>query len=254
MTNTNDKTLGIVLSALPVNDHWQFVHIYTQQMGRITCRVPLPARGRRASQMRTLLTPMTVLDLILCRRDGSTPGNLQADELLQIQEVRTVSSPYMLTLTHPDKATQCLYMAELTDRTVREVEANQNLWQYITGSLEVLENLEADWANFHLVFTAGLARQLGFSIDPEGYRPGYCLDLNEGVFTPTPPSHPYYLNPESAKWFQRLLLLDYRSLGSLKLNRLQRSALLDMELAFLSLHVPEMGTLKSIEVLKTLFD
>lgn len=254
MANMNDKTLGIVLSVTPVSDHWQFVHIYTQQLGRVTCRVPVAAHGRRASQMRQLFTPMTVLDLVLGSTGGSSLASIAAGSILVIREVQVVSSPYLFTMSHPDKATQCLFMAELIDHTVREVEPNAQLWQYIMGSLEVIENLESDYANFHLVFTLGLTRQLGFYIDPEGYQPGYMLDLREGAFLPGPVAHPYYLTPESARWYHRLLLLDFRSLSTLRLNRLQRAALLDMTLAFLDQHIPEMGALRSVEVLKTLFD
>lgn len=254
MTTLKDKTPGIVLSSIPINDHWQFVHIYTERLGRITCRVPLASRGRRASQMRQTFTPMTMLDLVLSGFRGALPNTTTASEILQIQELSIVRSPYYMTLSHPEKATQCLFMAELIDHTVREVEANAQLWQFITGSLEILESLDRDWANFHLVFICGLARQLGFYIAPEGYMPGQQLDLLEVAFTSEPIPHPYYLNAESAHWFHHLLLLDYSTLGNIKLNRLQRAALLDMALAFLNLHIPEMGKLHSVEVLRTLFE
>lgn len=254
MATLNDKTLGIVLSTIPVNDHWQFVHIYTKEMGRITCRIPQHTRGKQASQMRNLLAPLTLLDLVLTDLKGSAPHAGTAEKILQIKEVQLISSPYLLTMSHPDKASQCLYMAELIDHTVREIEPNPYLWQFLTGSMEILENLEEDWANFHLVFTNGLTRQLGFSIDPDQYQPGYLLDLKEGLFTPGPIHHPIYLNAESAKWYHRLLRLDYSTLGSLPLNRQQRAALLDMELAFLNQHIPEMGTLRSIDVVKSLFE
>lgn len=254
MANTTDKTLGIVLNAIPINDHTQFVHIYTEMLGQVTCRVPVATRGKRASQLRNLLTPMTMLDLVLAGVNGANPSPASANEILQIKEANIITSPFMWTISHPEKATQCLYMAELISHTVKEVEANPALWQYITGSLEILENIDQGTANFHLVFTMGLTRQLGFSIDATGYQPGYLFDMIEGAFTAGPLFHPIYLNAESAKWFHRLLLLDYRDMDALSLNRLQRAALLDIELAFLSQHIPEMGTLRSIDVLKSLFD
>ena len=254
MATLNDKTLGIVLSTTPINDHTQFVHIYTEQIGRITCRVPLSSRGRKASQMRSILTPMSILELVLSGRNGTDPSNAATQDILQIKEAHIVRSPYMLTLSYPDKGAQCLYMAELIDHTVREVEANAPLWDFIVGSLDILEQMETGWANFHLVFTHGLTCLLGFSIDPGSYTEGSCLDLKEGCFTTSPILHPLYLNPESAMWFHRLLQLDYSTLATLQLNRQQRAALLDMELAFLSEHIPEMGKLRSVEVLKELFE
>ena len=246
MTTRTDKTQAIVLTCIPLNDHAQLVHFYTQMYGRVTCRVPLASRGKKAGQMRTMMTPMTVLDLVL----GGKPN----DEIRMISEAQVVQSPYLLTIRHPDKAAQCLYMAELIAHTVREVEANPRLWQFITGSLRVLEECEAGWANFHLVFTSGLTSQLGFSVDTDAYEPGMRLDLTEGTFTSGPIYHPYYLNEESARWFCRLLDTTYDTMQALQLRRDERAALLDMQLAFLGQHIPEMGRLKSLEVLKSLFD
>lgn len=214
--------------------------------GRVTCRIPLSTRGKKAIQMRTMMTPMTMLDLVLT-------GNPK-DEIRQIGEAQVLQSPYMLTLSHPDKGAQCIYMAELLAHTVRELEPNLRLWQYISGSLEILENCDAGWANFHLIFTTGLSSQLGFSIDTEEYKPGCQFDLIEGQFTTSTISHPYYLNATSASWFCRLIDTRFDEMEQLKLNRQERAALLDMQLAFLGQHIPEMGQLKSVEVLKSLFD
>lgn len=246
MAQPTDKTQAIVLTTTPINDRTQFVHFYTERFGRVTCRVPLASRGKKANQMRTLMTPMTRLDLVLAGK----PSN----EIRQLGEVQVIQSPYMLTISHPGKGAQCLFMAELLAHTVREVEANPRLWAFVTGCLEILENCEAGWANFHLLFTCGLCSQLGFSIDTEEYAEGCRFDLIEGQFTTAPIHHPYYLNEQSAHWFCRLFETRFDEMDRLELNRAERSALLDMELAFLGQHIPEMGQLKSLDVLKSLFE
>ena len=241
----SDKTAAIVLCTIPINDHTQFVHFYTEQRGRITCRIPLVSRGKRASQLRNMMTPMTLLQLDL------KPGH---GDILQIQEAEIIRSPYMITMTEPGKAAQCMFMAELTHRVVRplEQEPDQQLWQFLMHSLDVLENADQGWTNFHLVFTCQLTSLLGFSIDASEYQDGYLFDLTEGVFTPGPIYHPYYLTAESAKWLHRVLLTSYDEMASLPLNQEGRNIMLDILLAFLQQHLPEMGTLKSVEVLRSL--
>lgn len=246
MAAENDKTQAIVLSTVPINDHSQFVHLYTEQFGRMTCRIPLASRGKRANLLRTMMTPMTVLDLVLKGRP--------AQEIRQIGEAQLLQSPYALSASHPDKAAQCLYMAELLAHTVREEEANPHLWDFILSSLAVLEQCETGWANFHLIFTCGLVAQLGFRVDTSGFESGCRFDLVEGIFTTGIISHPYYLNEESAKWFCRLLDTHYGNMDQLVLSRAGRSYLLDILLLFLDQHIPEMGHLKSVDVLKTLFE
>lgn len=241
-----DKTLALVLSTVLLNDHTQLVHLYTQALGRVTCRIPVVSRGKKASRLRNMMTPMTLLDVVL--------GGRPSDRIRSISEANVVQSPYLLTLAHPDKATQCLFMAELIAHTVREEEANPRLWEFISGSLSVLENADTGWSNFHLVFTSGMIQLLGFSIDTESYVPNACFDMREGVFTTSVITHPFYLNAESAKWFCQVLELRYDTMHLLTLNHLERSALLDMLIAFLGQQIPEMGQLRSVEILKTLFN
>lgn len=246
MTASDDKTLGIVLTTVKLNDHTQLVHFYTQSKGRVTCRVPLASRGKRASQLRNMITPMSVLELVL--------GGHPSDAIRPIAEARIVQSPYLLTLDHPDKSAQCLYMAELVAHTIREEEAEPRLWNYLTASLEVLEHCEAGWENFHLVFTCGLTRLLGFSVDTSLYTPGCCFDMIEGTFTTGLIPHAYYFNAESSKWFCRMVETQYDTMHQLSFSPNQRAAMLDMLLAFLAQQIPEMGQLRSVDVLKTLFN
>jgi len=246
MSEETSKTQAIVLTTVPINDHTQFVHFYTEKFGRITCRIPLTSRGKRANQLRTMMTPMTVLEIVL---KGSPMQDIR-----QIGEAQILQSPYLFTLTHPDKSSQCLYMAELIAHTVREEESNPQLWNYILGSLEVLEHCEKGRANFHLIFTCGLISQLGFSVDTEQYEEGSRFDLIEGTFTKDVIQHPYYLNEETAKWFRKLFDTHFDTMDQLELNRSGRSTLLDILLVFLGQHIPEMGHLQSIEVLKSLFE
>lgn len=246
MATKSDKTRAIVLTSITVNERTQLVHFYTEMFGRVTCRVSQVSRGKKANHTRTMTTPMTMLDLVLT-------GNPK-DEIRQIGEAQILHSPYMLSLSDPTKGAQCLYMAELLHHTVRELEPNPRLWQYISGSLEILENCEAGSANFHLIFTAGLCGQLGFSIDTNDYEPGCQFDMIEGQFTTATILHPFYLNATSAAWFCKMIDTRFDEMEQLKLNHQQRAALLDMQLAFLGQHIPEMGQLKSVEVLKSLFE
>lgn len=246
MAELSDKTRAIVLTSTPVNDRTQFVHFYTEVQGRVTCKIPLASRGKKAQQLRTQMSPMTLLELVL-------RGNPN-DEIKQIAEVEVIRSPYTMTFSHPEKASQCFFMAELLAHTVREEESNPRLWNYLIYSMDRLEHCEKGWSNFHLVFTKGLTGLLGFEVDADEYQPGHQFDLIEGTFTDQTIYHPYYLNEQSAAWFCRLLKTSYDTMHELQLNKQGRAALLDIQLAFLAQQIPEMGTLKSIEVLKSLFD
>jgi len=244
MTNSAIKTKGVVLSTVPYNDRTQFVHIYTEQLGKVTCKITL-SRLRRSGGQRTLYAPLSLLDMVLEGKPGQ--------ELRQIQEATLLLSPYMLSMSDPGKTAQCLYMAELLDRTIKQIEPDAKLWQFVSHSVELLQLTTEGSANFHLVFTTRLCFHLGFRVDNSQWQPGMQFDISEGIYTLLPIYHPYYLTAESASWLHALLDTGFSNLHELHLNRDQRNTLLDMMLTFIRIHMPEIGNLRSVEILKELF-
>jgi len=239
-----DKTAGIILSTVPYDDHTSFLHIYTERFGKVTYRAPLRRTKRQAAE-RMMLAPMTVLAMEVEHH----PGN----DIQKIREMHMLSSPYAFIMNHPIKAAQCLFMAELLDKTIREEESNPGLFRFIRQSIELLELTEAGCANFHLIFFIRLCHLLGFCIDRDTYSDGARFDISEGVFTLAPINHPFYLTAESAYHFHRMLQVGFSDMQQVALNREQRNRLTDMLLLFLKIHLPEMGEIRSTEVLKELF-
>lgn len=244
MANSTIKTQGVVLSTVPYNDRTQFVHIYTEQLGKVTCKITL-SRLRHSGGQRTLYAPLSMLEMVLETKPGQ--------ELHSIQEATLLLSPYMLSMSNPGKTAQCLYIAELLDRTIKQVEADEKLWQFVSHSVELLQLTTSGSANFHLIFTTRLCFHLGFHVDNEQWQPGMQFDISEGVYTLSPIYHPYYLTAESTSWLHALLDTGFSTLDQLHLTREQRNILLDMMLTFIRIHLPEVGNLRSVEVLKELF-
>ena len=192
-----------------------------------------------------LYAPLSVLDMILEGRPGQ--------EVQSIKEASLLLSPYTLSMTDPGKTAQCLYMAELLDKAIREVEVNARMWQFVSQSVELLQLSGAGSDNFHLIFTTRLCYLIGFHVDNTTWQPGMQFDFREGIYTDLPIYHPYYLTPESTEWLHQLLDTNFAHLDDLRLTREQRNILLDMMLTFLRIHLPEVGTLRSVDVLKELF-
>ena len=245
-----EKTQGIVLTTIPYNDRTLFVHVLTEALGKVTCRVSASRSPRRAIS-RLMLAPMTLLELIVSRAPQQ--------EICTIREARLLHSPHgaaagQVGLHGLTGMAQCAYLAELLDKTVREVERNDRLWSFVRQGIELMALAGPGQANFHLIFTSRLAYLLGFRVDTERYAEGMMFDVSEGVFTHGPIYHPYYLRPESAAWLVRLLRTDFAHMADLTLSRAQRDVLLDMMLTYLRIHLPAMGELRSVAVLKEVFD
>lgn len=246
-----EKTLGIVLGTVPYNDNTQFVHIYTERFGKVTYKTSI--KQRKNGQSRMTFAPMTLLELDV--------EHAESAELQKIKECSLVSSPLAIGMNAPAKYSQYLFVAELVDKSVCEVEPNPVLWDFLLNSLEALcflQSLSVDASqdyyteNFHLLFLAKLFTPLGFGIESSNYKKGMNFDMIEGRFTEETILHPYYLNSVSAEYLYNLLSLDYSAVGTLHLTANEKNIMLDILMSFLKIHIPEIGTINSAEVIKTI--
>jgi DNA repair protein RecO (recombination protein O) len=239
-----EKTLGVVLSTIPYNERTQFLHVYTERFGKVTYRLKVDV-GRRRAADRLIQAPLTLLEM-----------DVQHSPTQQIQtlgETRILQSPYEASMAQPDKMAQCMFVAELLDKCIHEEEANPALFAFIRQSIELLALTPGSDANFHLSFVMRLCPLLGFQIDTSNYCPGMQFDIREGIFTDRPIPHPEYLNAESSRYFYETLHAHYSDLAQLRFNREQRNYWIDTLLLYLKAHLPEMGELKSLDILKELF-
>lgn len=239
-----EKTLGVVLTSIPHNDRTQFLHVYTERFGKVTYRVKI-AVGRRRAAERLAQAPLTLLEMEV--------QHIPTQQIQNLGETRILQSPYEASMAEPGKMAQCMFLAELLDKSIVEVEPNPELFEFVRKSIELLALSEGSSANFHLAFVMRLCHLLGFQINTEHYQPGMQFDIHEGVFTDQPIPHPYYLNAESSRYLYEGLQMSYADLTQLSLSREQRNYWLDTLLLYLKAHLPEMGELRSLAVLKELF-
>ena len=79
----------------------------------------------------------------------------------RLREVR-IDQPYLHIPTNPSKQAILLFLAEFLTYATRDEQQNVPLFLFIRSSLLWLDETEARFANFHLVFMARMSRFLGF--------------------------------------------------------------------------------------------
>lgn len=238
------KTLGIVLHLIPYNDKVAVAHLYTREYGRTSFLFP-QGNGRKARMYRPLFMPFSILELDIDYRNTR--------EIQKIVEART-ALPLQNIYTDPVKNAETLFLAEMLGQTLKEPEPNPQLFAFVAQAIQVLNLIDEGKANFHLCFLLQLCSFLGFSPNMESYRPGYCFDMLNGIFTSTRPLHAYVLAPREAEIFAQLTRMDFNNLRYFHFNRGERNAVLDRILTYYRLHQPGIGELRSPEILKALFD
>jgi DNA repair protein RecO (recombination protein O) len=109
---------------------------------------------------------------------------------------------------------------------------------------------EENFVNFHLFFLLQLSRFLGFyPKENSNVSNADFFDLKEGLFTVSPPVHPYFIEGVVTKDLLFFLNQNIDSVKNFSSGTTRRRNLLNALVTFYQLHLPEMGKIKSLDVL-----
>ena len=239
-----EKTLGIVLHIIPYNDKIAVAHLYTERYGRASYLFP-QGTGKKARMFRSLFMPFSILELDIDHRNSR--------ELQKIVEAHTVM-PLQNIYADPVKNAEALFLSEVLFRAVKDTEPDERLFRFIYDSIQVLEYTDKGIANYHLVFLFHLLRYLGIFPNVTHRQEEVYFDLQNGVFTSVPPLHTHYLGIEETKIFNRLLKITYENMSLYTFSRQERVQIIQRILEYYHLHLPDFSEIKSLSVLRSLFD
>lgn len=238
------RTNAIVLRSLKYSDSQVIVDMLTEQSGRVSfiCRLAKTAKGKLKKQ---LFQPLTILEITYDSRPRVT---------LQRIVDASIRQPFGSIPFHPYKLTISLFIAEFLLYSTRDEQQDLPLYQYVESSVRWLDATVRSFANFHLVFMMRLSRFIGFFPNLEDYRSGDFFDLRNGTFSTLPPLHPDYLNPQESAKIGLLMRMNYESMHLFAMTRAERNRCTELILDYYRLHVPGFPELKSLPVLRELFD
>lgn len=239
------KTQGIVLRTLKYKDTSLIADIYTEVAGRLSFMIAIP-RSRKAAVKSVLFQPLALVELEADFRPNAT--------IYKVKEAKSLY-PFATLPYDPYKSAIALFLSEFLYRAVREESENRPLFSYLYHSIIWLDECREGFANFHLVFLMRLSRFLGLYPNLEDYHAGDYFDLQNACFTALRPQfHSNYIAPEEAARLTRLMRMNYDTMHLFAMNRAERARCLSIINDYYSLHLPDFPQLKSLEVLKELFD
>jgi DNA repair protein RecO (recombination protein O) len=237
------KTVGIVLHTLKYNDTSNIVDIYTRENGRASFLVPLP-RSRKSAVKAVLFQPLSMIEFEADYRPMAT--------LYRIKEAKSWY-PFRTLPYDPYKSSIAMFLAEFLYRALREEAENEPLFAYLEHSIHWLDECEANFSNFHLVFLMRFSRFLGLYPNTDDYSRGCFFDMMNACFTPLQPSHSAFLKPEEASHINLLMRMNYETMYLFAMSRAERNRCLTIINDYYRLHLPDFPVLKSLDVLKELF-
>nr|WP_317631448.1 DNA repair protein RecO [uncultured Flavobacterium sp.] len=233
-------TKAIVISALKYNEKSLIVKCYTQAVGVKTYFVPSAYSSKKSQQKIAYFQPLTLLEIV---SDHKNKGNLE-----HFKEVRLDVTYHSISIDII-KSTIVLFLSEILYATLKEEEANDNLYQFLKTALLWLDANDGV-ANFHLIFMVELSKYLGiFPDNSDDQLP--LFDVKEGVFVSM--SSLTCLNEYETLLFKNLLKLRFDSDKNI-FNASERQILLKTLVDYYSYHFDGFRKPQSLDVLKEVFN
>jgi DNA repair protein RecO (recombination protein O) len=237
-------TRGIVFRSLKYGETSVIADIFTEEKG-LRSFIAGSVRKAKSSMSYGLFQPMTVVDLIGYFRDD-------LDHLNRLKEMRA-AEVYSAIPFDIRRGAVALFMAEICRKSIHAGDENPELFEFLLDNLRWLDTTKQPLANLHLHFLLHLPAYLGFQ--PQYEQDGEVFfDLKEGVFSPVPPLHTLYLEPQQAMPLLDLLHTPLEQCHEIALTRPERKALLQGLLQFYQLHVPGFVEVNTPDILEMVME
>jgi len=238
------KTEAIVLRTFKYGENKHIVDMFTRTDGRLSFIVTIPKSGKGKIK-KQIFQPLSLLNIT---------ADLRSNVSLQKLVDATINVPFTSLPFDPYKLSISLFIAEFLCYALRREQRNEPLYYYIEDSLIWLDSCGNEgFANFHLVFLMRLSRFLGFYPNLDNYDNGDCFDLRTGCFCVHPPLHNDVLAPVEAGRISLMMRMSYQTMHLFRMSRTERNRLLDVAVRYYTIHIPDFPCLKSLEVLRDLF-
>lgn len=241
------KTKGIILRTVKYGETSIITTVYTELFGIQSYIVKGVRQSTKKSSAKAIyFQPAAILDMVVYHNEFKN--------LNFIKEYQW-GFLYQNLLFDVIKNTVAMYIAEMLLHSLRQPEANPELYYVVEDTLKQLDTGTAALvANLPLYFCLHLAAELGFRIQGEYTTETSFLDLQEGQFAHDKPLHSYFIEKHLASATSQLLSINfYNDLENLHFSRSIRQELLLAYQNYIALHVNDFGEIKSLPVLQAIF-
>lgn len=239
------KQLHIIpLRITRYSDRHTILNAYSLEMGRISFLTPA-GNGKEAIRRRALLMPLGIVECT---------ATIRPDRDIHSMSDPFATVPLQAIHAHPMKSIIAQFLAEILCALLRETSQDTPLFTFIAQSSLILNDLPDNrLANFHLCFLYRLGQFIGIAPDTSCYRHGCVFDMLDGIFRDSVPSHRHFLTGDEATAVMTLSRITYRNMHLFRMNRDMRNYILDRILTYYTLHYTSLNSLRSLDVLRSLF-
>lgn len=235
------STKGIVLRPIKYGETSIITHIFTELFG-IQSYLVNGARTSGKTSKAHFFQPASILEMQVYHNDLK---NLQ-----RIKDLKW-SVLYKNIFSDVVKNSVALFMVELLQKSLKQPETNEGLFQFCEDAFLQLDIADIEMtANFPIYFSLQVAQILGFGLSDNYSDEKNVFNLNDGNFSTEDSASPNHLSKELSWHISQLLKAVHpQDLNEIKMNRNTRKEILKSLESYYAWHVPDFGTMKTLNVL-----
>jgi DNA repair protein RecO (recombination protein O) len=238
------STRGIVLRTVKYGETSVITTVYTELFGVQSYMVKGVRQSTRKSPGKAgFFQPAAILNMEVYHND-----------LKHLQFIKEYSWAYLYdqVLFNVVKNSVAMYVIELLQHSLKQPEANPELFYLIEDTLRQLDKgTDTLVGNLPLYFTLHLGSELGFQVQGTFSKQTPVLDLKEGLFIAELPEHQHYVSGEVAQAASRINSIQfYNDLELITMTRTLRRELLEALQQYVALHINDFGAMRSLSILQ----
>lgn len=234
-------TRAIVIHTIKYSDTSLIVKMYTRSDGLKSYMIKGVLTSKKKVLKPAYFQPLTQLNI--------TANHNNKGRLCSIKEAH-VLNPVITIYKSVTKQSIVLFLSEIVSNSVKEEEANTQLYEYLETAVSWLDQHE-NIANFHLIFLIHLTKFLGFYPDISQLDKT-AFDLHQGIFTDTAKGKDVIFGKKLAV-FKQLLGTDFDTVESISFHQSERRSILQTIIRYFELHLDGFRKPKSLSILEAVF-
>ena len=173
-------------------------------------------------------------------------------ELYQLKEIKT-NELWISIYSDMRKMSMGMYVAELTKKIVNKYENHEDVYTLLKQVLYKLEHSDHCWS-LHLWYTIQLKSLSGFSLLRTTLDDDQYYDIRSGQIQLVKPFHGYYFDQNMLAILKEIESMEIEHIELLTIGKQLKNVLLENLLEYFKMHVHNFTEVKSLDILKTVFE
>lgn len=235
------STKGIVLNKFSYKESSLIVRIITRKAG-ICSFIVRVGKGKKKKNIFNYFHPLSILEI-----------DFVLDNKRDLHFFKEVDLKVNFKSIYIDnhKSVVVMFLSEILSKTLKFQGKDLQLYDFIEASLTYFDESEFT-PYFHLIFLIKLTKYLGFYPDTNN-KQYTSFDLEQGFYSDSEIGG-YLLKEKELESFNDILGTNFDASNELTLSSMQRTKVLDNILLYYKLHIENFGSIKSLDVLRKIFE